>query len=247
MYYYANVYSADSKYFAVPDPPPQATVPDNKSEGAVTEREDVQVPGDNRPEHGETDIIQEWSGGDVVDLGSTSDSSDAASGQRQPRENTNDQTRGQPPLIPGTAPSQEESAVPSHLEQPSLKLPPVRHAYYFIQIFDVDEQTLRTVGSFFSDANENIRTGIRKNLNWPEDKEFLVWERLPMKNCFSAEISGDTFRPCDGAYFVVGDTLSKEKCVLCPPPPPSNIFGTQANKMSLFLLQACTTRCEWPS
>ena len=55
---------------------------------------------------------------------------------------------------------------------------PVGHAYYFIQVFDADNQVLRTVGSFFSKLEVNVKASIRKHLQWPLRRDFLMWKRV---------------------------------------------------------------------
>lgn len=110
--------------------------------------------------------------------------------------------------VPELSTTDDASAHSTDLE-PAL---PVDHVYYFIQIFDVDAQTLRTVGSFFSQKEETIKAAVRKHLQWPVTKDFQVWQRVDgttVTTMPSAE-SFEVFVP-DGTCFIVGDKLSKDK------------------------------------
>lgn len=93
---------------------------------------------------------------------------------------------------------------------------PVSHAYYFVQIFDADKQVLRTVGSFFSQLETNVKASIRNHLQWPIQHDFLVWKRVDSTTVTTvspAENFLDVVVP-HGACIVVGDKLSKDKYVL---------------------------------
>ncbi|GAD99928.1 conserved hypothetical protein [Paecilomyces variotii No. 5] len=89
---------------------------------------------------------------------------------------------------------------------------PVPHVYYFIQVFDVKQQVLRTVGSYISRMEDNIRSALRTHLQWPENKDFLVWQRID-GTTVSAVSPADTFEAPvhDGTCFIVGDRLSKDQ------------------------------------
>lgn len=109
----------------------------------------------------------------------------------------------------------QESNVPqgSSLPRQSKTRLPVRHVYYFIQIFDIGNQVLRTVGSFFSRLEEGIKSAVQKHLNWPDNKEFLIWT-LVDGNTVTSIAPGNTFEEyClpDGACLIVRDALSRER------------------------------------
>jgi hypothetical protein len=107
--------------------------------------------------------------------------------------------------------SQAPEAVATTLEEPEVPLP-VEHVYYFIQIFDVETQALRTVGSFFSRKEDKIKAALRKHLKWPMMKDFSIWQRVDGTTVTTMSSVGtfDTYVP-DGTCFIVGDKLSKEK------------------------------------
>lgn len=109
--------------------------------------------------------------------------------------------------VPENAPQAPEAAP----AEPEITLP-VEHVYYFIQIFDVDTQSLRTVGSFFSQKEDNIKSAVRKHLQWPASKDFLIWQRLDgtTVTTMSSADSFEGFVP-DGTCFIVGDRLSKDR------------------------------------
>lgn len=139
----------------------------------------------------------------AIDPG-TSDASNQRSGR-------NDHTPDEAPTFSAETSGQEESR-PSDSQEYQRQPLPVRHVFYFIQIFDAEKQTLRTVGSFFSRLEENIKDGLRKHLGWPEDRDFLIWERTSRLNSLPV-YPGATFEPpiSDGTCFIVGDKLSRER------------------------------------
>ncbi|KAE8383794.1 hypothetical protein BDV26DRAFT_250803 [Aspergillus bertholletiae] len=105
--------------------------------------------------------------------------------------------------------STEPVSAPSTEPEPAL---PVDHVYYFIQVFDVETQALRTVGSYFSQKEETIKAAVRKHLQWPVTKDFQVWQRVDgttVTTISSAE-TFEVFVP-DGTCFIVGDKLNKDK------------------------------------
>ncbi|RAK73787.1 putative MATH and UCH domain protein [Aspergillus fijiensis CBS 313.89] len=97
---------------------------------------------------------------------------------------------------------------PAEVEVPQ----PVEHVYYFIQVFDIEAQILRTVGSFFSKKEENIKAAIRKHLKWAPMKDFQVWQRVDGTNV-TTMASGETFETFvpDGTCFIVGDKVNKDR------------------------------------
>ena len=90
---------------------------------------------------------------------------------------------------------------------------PVGHAYYFIQVFDAESQVLQTVGSFFSQLEANVKASIRKHLQWPVRRDFLLWKRIDgttVSTVSPAESFADVVLP-HGSCIIVGDKLSKER------------------------------------
>lgn len=105
-----------------------------------------------------------------------------------------------------------EPVVSEESREPKPQLP-VRHIYYFIQVFDIESQVLRTVGSFFSRMEEHIKSAVQKHLNWSDDKDFLIWKRVDGITVTTV-VPGDSFEEYfvpDGACLIVRDKLSKEK------------------------------------
>lgn len=90
---------------------------------------------------------------------------------------------------------------------------PVGHAYYFLQIFDADTQALRTVGSFFSKLEANVKASIRKHMQWPVCRDFVMWKRVDgttITTVSPAENFMDVVVP-HGSCIIVGDKLSRDK------------------------------------
>ncbi|KAL4882255.1 hypothetical protein BJY04DRAFT_187530 [Aspergillus karnatakaensis] len=128
------------------------------------------------------------------------------------------ETQNQEPTPPATSEDQPQpaaeqaDAVPEEAtsQEPEVILP-VEHVYYYIQLLDIESQSLRTVGSFFSQKEETIKTAIRKHLDWPVTKDFQVWQRIDATEV-STLASSETFEinAADGTCFIVGDKLNKE-------------------------------------
>ncbi|KAI9042090.1 putative MATH and UCH domain protein [Aspergillus affinis] len=124
-------------------------------------------------------------------------------------------TEPTPEQAPQLAPAEPEpptaDATPTIPTEPEIILP-VDHVYYFIQMFDVDTQSLRTVGSFFSQKEDNIKSAVRKHLKWPARKDFLIWQRLDGTTVTTMS-SAETFEGFvpDGTCFIVGDRLNKDR------------------------------------
>lgn len=114
------------------------------------------------------------------------------------------------------SPSEVESSTPEVAPQAQtqsvVKLP-VGHTYYFIQMFDADNQVLRTVGSFFSKLDGNVKASIRRHLQRPLRQDFLMWKRVDgaaVTTVSPADSFDDVVAP-HGACFIVGDKLTKAK------------------------------------
>lgn len=101
--------------------------------------------------------------------------------------------------------------VESSPTEPLIQLP-VDHVYHFIQIFDVENQTLRTVGSFFSRHGEKIKPALRRHVAWSDKKDFLMWQRVDATTVatLSTGQTFDIYVP-DGTCFIVGDRLTEDK------------------------------------
>lgn len=117
-----------------------------------------------------------------------------------------DAAEPQPSTVPESSPAENTPATPE------VTLP-VGHAYYFIQVFDADNQVLRTVGSFFSKLEANVKASIRRHLQWPIRRDFLMWKRVDgttITTLSPAENFMDVVVP-HGSCIIVGDKLSKDK------------------------------------
>lgn len=116
------------------------------------------------------------------------------------------------PISPSEVESSTPAVAPQTQIEPEVKLP-VSHTYYFIQIFDADNQVLRTVGSFFSKLDANVKVSIRRHLQRPLRQDFLMWKRVdgPAVTTVSPADSFDDVVAPHGACFIVGDKLTKDK------------------------------------
>ncbi|KAL2004605.1 hypothetical protein VTN00DRAFT_3341 [Thermoascus crustaceus] len=125
---------------------------------------------------------------------------------------TNDSVMGDSPAN-SQIPDGESTASGSSTPAPEFTSP-VPHVYYFIQIFDVDQQELRTVGSYFSRKEDNIKSAIRKYLEWPDEKDFQIWQRVDgtIVTAVSSMDTFDIYVP-DGSCFIVGEQLTHDRRV----------------------------------
>lgn len=93
--------------------------------------------------------------------------------------------------------------------------PPVRHVYFFLQVFDADKQELRFTGRYFAEEEDNTKETLSRVLNWPEDKQFSVWGRF--QNVMrTVDLSDEIGRAAIGqeSYcLVVAEKLSKAEYV----------------------------------
>lgn len=234
----------DAKYFAMPDPPktvaftrkPQEAVVEHavsESSESIREVDDSDSPALSVSD----EVSSESSSDDSAPSAPTRPSSaegdtdsdaafarrvaseiremDVAAAQRQQQAQEQEQPAGEPTaeLIIQTRSATQEASEPATPAEPKVQLP-VEHVYYFIQLFDTDNQTLHTVGSFFSRKDENIKSALRTHLPWPAYKDFLIWQRTDNTTITTLSASETftttTFIP-DGTCFIVGDRLSKEK------------------------------------
>lgn len=122
------------------------------------------------------------------------------------------ETTDSPPTPASAAEQRTTESAPRAPTGPEAKLP-VGHAYYFIQMFDSDSQVLRTVGSFFSKLDSNVKASLRRQLRRGFRQDFLMWKRVDGANVTTVS-PADTFEDVvvpHGVCFIVGDKLTKEK------------------------------------
>ncbi|KAL4787038.1 hypothetical protein BJX76DRAFT_319842 [Aspergillus varians] len=144
-----------------------------------------------------------------LDEGTQETEPPAASQEQEPDQSSSPEEQTQPPTEEqAETPGATEDAAPP---EPAVEFP-VEHLYYYIQIFDIESQSLRTMGSFFSENTKIIKPTIRKHLGWPDTKDFQIWKRVngtEIDTIASTE-SFELGAP-DGTCFIVGDKLNKEK------------------------------------
>ncbi|KAJ5775021.1 uncharacterized protein N7511_000032 [Penicillium nucicola] len=229
----------DAQFFAIPDPP-TVTTADDKADGSSV-GDSTPGPSADLSFVAEGDAIASSSGtprqqvdatfepavSDELLLATASPENDAISAERAEQEGViavHDQEAAAgsatqtieaadsspPPASAGEQRSTESASLaPTESE---VKLP-VGHAYYFIQIFDADNQVLRTVGSFFSKLDSNVKASLRRHLKRGIRQDFLMWKRVDGANVTTVS-PADTFEDVvvpHGACFIVGDKLTKDK------------------------------------
>ncbi|KAJ5223250.1 hypothetical protein N7468_007792 [Penicillium chermesinum] len=196
----------DAKFFAIPDPPCTRAIED-KTEESIVERP---ISGSNQASLSMTD-------GDAVASSSVTSRGDGLFDR--PEVNIIATESSSPPLATASPESdaindssQASNNSSPEVIEPEVKLP-VGHTYYFIQVFDADKQELQTVGSFFSKHEANVKSSLRRHLQWPIRRDFLMWKRVDgttITTVSPAESFKDVVVP-HGSCLIVGDKLSKDK------------------------------------
>ncbi|KAJ5535960.1 hypothetical protein N7513_009146 [Penicillium frequentans] len=211
----------DAKLFAIPDPPSVTTTEDKLEESIVEQLSSES--SSSLPLVNTGDAVASSSRGDtspiessLPNLATSSSEADAMAEERAEHDEilaiaaANDVNLSTPqPAAPISAPAEFSPAAPT---EPEVTLP-VGHAYYFIQIFDEDNQVLRTVGSFFSKLEANVKASIRKHLKRTIRQDFLMWKRVDgttVTTVSPAENFMDVVVP-HGSCIIVGDKLTKDK------------------------------------
>ncbi|KAJ5642014.1 Zinc fingerRING-type [Penicillium lividum] len=211
----------DAKLFAIPDPPSATTTEDKLEESIVEQLGSASSSSLSLVNNG--DAVASSSRGDISPtesslppLATSSLEADMLADARAEHDavlavaaahDTNSSVAE--PAAPATTPAEFSGPVST---EPQVTLP-VGHAYYFIQVFDEDKQVLRTVGSFFSKLEANVKASIRKHLKRTIRQDFLMWKRVDgttVTTVSPAENFMDVVVP-HGSCIIVGDKLTKEK------------------------------------
>ncbi|KAL9107438.1 MAG: hypothetical protein Q9227_007635 [Pyrenula ochraceoflavens] len=102
--------------------------------------------------------------------------------------------------------------------EPSLE----PHAYRFLQIFDAENQEIRTAGSFIAKKDSSVKETVRAFLEWPAEKSLQLWYlEAPYR---TKPISNEAkFEHCDAVYdssvILVGEVLTEDHS------KTGNLFG----------------------
>ncbi|KAJ5344025.1 zinc finger protein [Penicillium brevicompactum] len=223
----------DAQFFAIPDPPAAITSDDKPedhlvqvlgSEGSANAPSSV-VEGDAIASSSETSpraataltdtLAPALDNNELPQVATSSPESNSVVTERESEVDVqvvaSTEATSSAPL---TSPEDVSSTdiAPQTQVEPKVNLP-VSHAYYFIQIFDADSQLLRTVGSFFSKLDANVKASIRRHLNRPIRQDFLMWKRVDgatVTNVSPADSFDDVVAP-HGVCFIIGDKLTKDK------------------------------------
>ncbi|KAJ5182405.1 Zinc finger RING-type [Penicillium capsulatum] len=228
----------DAKLFAIPDPP-LVPASEDKLEESVIEQLGSQTFA-SLPSATDGDAIASSSGSipavtesPVPSVGIPSSESNALAAERTEHDAilavaaaydqqsvghaTTEDTLATPiaidPVPPVRAGGTTGSELASETSAESQVTLPVGHAYYFIQLFDPEDQVLRTVGSFFSKLEANVKASIRKHMQWPIRRDFLMWKRVDgttVTTVSPAENFLDVGVP-HGSCIIIGDKLSKDR------------------------------------
>ncbi|KAF7718202.1 Ubiquitin carboxyl-terminal hydrolase [Penicillium ucsense] len=221
----------DAKVFGIPDPQP-VIVGGDKAEESIVERFGLNTPelsssnSDGEAVASSSGYIGSRTLPTHAGLSNTSDGN-APESESQiaiAAAEVDAATTGPAPVVTVANAADQRSSSPTHRsastslpQMESLQDPapssPAGHAYYFIQIFDPDNQVLRTVGSFFSKLDANVKASIRKHMKWTIRRDFLLWKRVDGTTVTSvspAETFGDAML-AHGSCIIIGDKITKEK------------------------------------
>lgn len=207
----------DAKFFAIPDPPSVAASED-KLEDSITERSVSATP--EPPSLGvDGDAVASSSAGVVQDVTTSRiednvPANEPALATMAPESDATPAENVEGHITPPGAAVQERhgTETTAAASESEVKLP-VGHTYFFIQTFDVEKQALRTVGSFFSKLETNVKASIRKHLQWPIRRDFMMWKRVDgttVTTISPAENFMDVVVP-HGSCIIVGDKLRNDK------------------------------------
>ncbi|KAJ5908712.1 Zinc finger RING-type [Penicillium taxi] len=209
----------DAQFFAIPDPP-SAILADDKVEDPIVERVSSETP-EPVPAEADGDAVASSSVAHDVSLPPAVTSApeiDAFSEERAEHDAVLAVVAALGQETPSTPPVEASADTPT--VQPTIEAPtqpeitlPVGHAYYFVQIFDADKQVLRTVGSFFSKLEENVKASVRKHLKRPMLPDFLMWQRvdgISITAVSPAESFGDV-RLAHGSCIIIGDKMNNAR------------------------------------
>jgi hypothetical protein len=90
-----------------------------------------------------------------------------------------------------------------------------QQVYYFLQVFDEEKQELDLVGAFMAKKSDVIKQTLRKALKWPEDREFLLWQRVDGASVIaisSSQVFEDVVQyTSEGDCFIVGKKLNGDQ------------------------------------
>ncbi|KAF7510267.1 hypothetical protein GJ744_006963 [Endocarpon pusillum] len=112
--------------------------------------------------------------------------------------------------------SNDDAQSDSSEDEEVITIRPVPFYYGFIQLFDAEGQDFIMHGDFLSQATDNVKDFVRKQLGYAADKNFLVWRRgnayrltSIQPNSTFEDIRDDNGYRHDGPILVVGDVLSE--------------------------------------
>ncbi|KAK2882580.1 hypothetical protein FQN49_000192 [Arthroderma sp. PD_2] len=90
---------------------------------------------------------------------------------------------------------------------------PCDQAYYFVQEFNADNQTIETVGAFFANSYSIVRDEVRKLLKLPEDQGYNFWSRRKAVASVHSVSATHRFRDLmnDVGCIVFGKTIPKRR------------------------------------
>lgn len=161
-------------------------------------------------EAGETDgVIATPTANDVQQMDGQTDPVTTGAAQDTVMEDSPSESQSSATPTSSTA-SSTEISIPAEPEMITW----VPHIYYFIEVFDIEKQIFRVVGSYLSRVEENIMAAVRKHLQWPEDKDFLIWMRDDATTITAISPADDFLMPMrDGICFIVGEKVTKDQYV----------------------------------
>lgn len=99
-----------------------------------------------------------------------------------------------------------ESSEPAATEQQDH----LQSVYGFIQIFDMEKQSLTVRSTFSARRDSKLRDVVCRRLGWPTDKEFNVWYSVGTANQWGTATPGTAFEDDgfhDGTVVIVGEVV----------------------------------------
>jgi hypothetical protein len=88
--------------------------------------------------------------------------------------------------------------------------------YFFLKRFDVNKQMLVGLGGYSANPNDKVDDVVRKSLELPEDKKFLLWEEVNL-NLVKPVNLGRSFnheKLPNGSILIIQDNISEKEYVI---------------------------------
>ncbi|KAL9621441.1 MAG: hypothetical protein Q9160_004084 [Pyrenula sp. 1 TL-2023] len=145
--------------------------------------------------------------GDTTEEGAITPPVEQEQGNETRRPNT-------PPFEVNETPDAQSDTSSEPDTEPAL----CKHTYKFLQVFDAQQQDVKTIGGLFAKKDSSIKDVVRNVLDWPSDKNFQMWwleAPYRTRNIAPDAVFDNCEAHLDSLVILVGEVLSdSEKTAL---------------------------------